>query len=125
MLIGSDFYWDFITGRTIRGRSGPVAVETTLGWVLSGPAGSSGEWSTMSLMTTHTLQVEGITNTELHATLQAFWELESLGIHTPKSDPIADQFTSTIQMKDGRYEVCLPWRGYHDPLADNFTLSCH
>ena len=45
MLIGSDFYWDFITGRTIRGRSGPVAVETTLGWVLSGPAESPGQRS--------------------------------------------------------------------------------
>ena len=28
MLIGSDLYWDFITGQTVRGRSGLVAVET-------------------------------------------------------------------------------------------------
>ena len=53
----------------------------------------------MSLMTTHTLHVEGIMNAELHAILQSFWELESLRIQTPKGDPIADQFTSTIQMK--------------------------
>ena len=123
MLIGSDFYWDFVTGRTIRGRSGPVAVETTLGWVLSGPAGSSGQGSSVSLMTTHTLHVEGITNTELHATLRSFWELESLGIQSPKSDPVSEQFRSTIQMKGGRYEVSLPWRECREPLADNFALS--
>lgn len=86
MLIGSDFYWDFVTGRTVRGGSGPVAIETTLGWVLSGPAESSGQRSTVSLMSAHTLRVEGITNTELHNTLQSFWELESLGIQTPTND---------------------------------------
>ena len=30
MLIVSDFYWEFATGETIRGQSGPVAVRTTL-----------------------------------------------------------------------------------------------
>ncbi len=38
ILIGSDYYWQFITGETRRGRNGgPVAVKTHLGWVLSGP----------------------------------------------------------------------------------------
>jgi len=30
-FIGSDFYWEFVTGKTIRGDGGPVAIETTLG----------------------------------------------------------------------------------------------
>ena len=29
MLIGSDYYWEFVTGETIRGSEGPVAVGTT------------------------------------------------------------------------------------------------
>ena len=33
MLIGSDFYWDFVTGETIRGQGGSVAINTKLGWV--------------------------------------------------------------------------------------------
>ena len=37
VLIGGDFYWNFVTERQIRGGSGPVAVDTILGWVLSGP----------------------------------------------------------------------------------------
>ena len=37
--IGADYYWSFFTGGMIRGdSSGPVALETKLGWILSGPA---------------------------------------------------------------------------------------
>ena len=37
ILIGSDWYWSLATGRVIKGRSGPIAVHTKVGWVLSGP----------------------------------------------------------------------------------------
>ncbi|CAB4035556.1 Hypothetical predicted protein, partial [Paramuricea clavata] len=37
-LIGTDYLWNFQTGVTKRGKSGElVAIETELGWVLSGP----------------------------------------------------------------------------------------
>ena len=42
ILIGSDHYWDLITGRLQRGADGPIAIETKLGWVLSGPVAVSG-----------------------------------------------------------------------------------
>ena len=126
VLIGSDHYWDFVTGQIIREQSGPVAIETTLGWILSGPAELPGQLRpTVSLITTHTLRVEGVTNKELDTTLRSFWELESLGIQMPTKDPVSDQFASTIQMEEGRYEVSLPWREYHDPLPDNYELSRH
>ena len=35
MLIGSDYYWQLVTGSICRGTSGPVAVHIKLGWVLS------------------------------------------------------------------------------------------
>ncbi len=123
VLIGSDFYWKFVTGETIRGSSGPVAIKTTLGWVLSGPARMPVQpGATATLMTTHTLRVEGVTNKDLDATLRLFWELESLGIQGPTSDPVSDHFAHTVQMKGGRYEVSLPWRECHDPLPDNYAL---
>ena len=37
VLIGNDFYWSFFTGDTKRGESGPVAMKTSLGWVLPNP----------------------------------------------------------------------------------------
>ena len=74
LLIGSDFYWEFVTGETIRGSEGPMAIKTILGWVLSGPVGvPEQERSAVSLVNAHTLQVEGITNRELNETLRSFW----------------------------------------------------
>lgn len=35
LLIGSDHYWDLVTGDVRRGTSGPVAICTKFGWVLS------------------------------------------------------------------------------------------
>ena len=37
MLIGSDYYWDVITGDLKRSGNGPVAVSSKFGWLLSGP----------------------------------------------------------------------------------------
>ena len=36
MLVGSDFYWQLTIGEMIQGDHGPVAINTKLGWVLSG-----------------------------------------------------------------------------------------
>ena len=36
ILIGSDFYWKFVTGELRRGDVGPVAIYSKLGWLLSG-----------------------------------------------------------------------------------------
>ena len=66
MLIGSDLYWQFVTGEVLCRQEGPVVVGTTLGWVLSRPAELPER--TVSLAVTHTLHVGGITNKELDVT---------------------------------------------------------
>ena len=120
LLIGSDLYWQFVTGETIRGTEGPVAVKTTLGWVLSGPTPPTDP--TVSLFATHTLHVGNVSNRELNDTLKLFWDLESMGIQPLSNDPVTDYFTSTVRMVDGRYEVSLPWQESHEPLPDNIAL---
>ena len=37
LLVGADHYWRVVTGQMRRGRAGPIAVETKIGWILSGP----------------------------------------------------------------------------------------
>ena len=37
VLIGSDFYWSIILEGIRQGEKGPVAVNSNLGWLLSGP----------------------------------------------------------------------------------------
>ena len=41
VLIGSDFYWDFVSGDIRAGDEGPIAVKSKLGWLLSGPIEST------------------------------------------------------------------------------------
>ena len=74
VLIGSDYYLEFATGRISRGQNGPIAIHTTLGWVLSGPVPSmETEQSSVNLITTHTLRVDRSQLTDtLDDTLQSF-----------------------------------------------------
>ena len=59
ILIGSDYYWDLVTGVVSKSTGGPTAIYTKLGWVLSGAVmvGNSDQCS-MNLVTTHTLRVD-------------------------------------------------------------------
>ena len=58
ILIGSDYYWSLVTGEICCGDSGPIAIHTKLGWVLSGPiATTDSEQSSVNLTTTHVLKM--------------------------------------------------------------------
>jgi len=117
LLIGSDYYRQLATGRVSRGDDGPVAVETKLGWVLSGPATAAD----CCLLTTHALRIDSREEESLNDTLHAFWELESLGISESLS--VHQEFRESTSSKDGRYEVCLPWKKPRPILPDNYELS--
>ena len=83
VLIGSDQYWNFITGETVRGDFGPAAVSSKLGWLLSGPISGA---TTNSVDTfTINLIISGESgrrissvDDELKSTLKQFWETESI-----------------------------------------------
>ena len=126
ILVGSDQYWELITGQTCRGADGPVAVYTQLGWVLSGPVTSSLREQSFSnlAMITHTLRVDGVVNEikSLDNQLQSFWDLESFGIVDTKTHSVLEIFEEKIQFEDGRYEVALSWKEFHPTLPDNLSL---
>ena len=125
MLIGSDYYWQLVTGSVCRGANGPIAVHTKLGWVLSGPSlcDKSGRCA-MNLSVTHVLHSEthSVEPCALDEQLRAFWELEALGIQDEEKT-LYDDFTGAVKFENGRYKVPLPWREFRDPLPDNYQLS--
>jgi len=41
ILIGSDYYWNFVGDEVNRIEGGPTVVKSTLGWLLSGPTMTS------------------------------------------------------------------------------------
>ena len=125
LLIGSDQYWDLVTGDTRRGVTGPVALQTKFGWVLSGPTRSSPPDASAACLVTHTLYADGQSQDSqmLDARLKSFWELESFGIVQEAECSIQDDFATNIHLVDGRYEVQLPWKKNHPVLPDNYHLA--
>ena len=87
ILIGSDFYFEILTGEVVRGDSRPVVVKNKFGWVVSGPALERGEMPDMSMAN---LVIEKIgsqnsytdneNDNELSCALRRFWDIESLEI---------------------------------------------
>ena len=45
ILIGSEYYFDILTGEIVRGESGPVAINSEFGWVVSGPTNDTASGS--------------------------------------------------------------------------------
>ena len=120
--IGADQYWKLVTGKIRQKGTGPTAVETKLGWVLSGPVpGVLHGGISVNFVSTHVLKVE-CSDCDLDRTLKAFWDLDTLGIKDNKSS-VYEDFVQTIDFKNGRYCVHLPWKRVHPVLSDNFELS--
>ena len=122
-LIGSDHYWQLVIGIVIQAKSGPTAIQTHLGWVLSGPV--CGAMEHTSLVRSPTNHMMHISTMQLHDAkrdlsnaLKAFWELESLGIKLEEPS-VYEEFKRTISFKESHYEVHLPWISPHAKLSTN------
>ena len=127
ILVDIDYYWDLVMGSVCRSEKGPTAIHTKLVWVFSGPTLSSSAvlCSSTYITTSHLLRVDDrpTKSTKLAEQLRAFWELESLGISEEEKTLYDGEFAGNITFQDGCYKVSLPWKEFHEPLADNYLLS--
>ena len=123
VLIGSDNYWNLVTGEVKRGDMGPVAMNTRLGWVLSGPVNQAtvNDIASVNYVNAHTLRTDTQTVTDLNTVVSKFWELESIGIK-PGSNNVQEEFSENLTFDGQRYEVKLPWKTSHSALSDNYDL---
>ena len=128
VLIGSDYYWSFIDGKTIkRGFPGePVAISSNLGYIVSG-ANPDDSYRATSVLNTHVLKAQ--VETPSDEMFKQFWEIENIGIQendlSIKNSTVLEKFQSEIQFNEQskRYVVKLPVEEKHELLADNFYLS--
>ena len=115
ILIGADQYWKLVTGKIRQEGTGPTAIETKLGWLLSGPVpGVSHGGTSVNFASTQVLKVE-CSDFDLDKTLKAFWDLDTLGIKDSKSS-VYEDFMQNIDFKNGRYCVHLPCKNMHPVL---------
>lgn len=120
VLIGLDFYHDFFTGNRETGLEGPVALETRLGWVLSGRYESSPD-DQHCFTTQHILRVDVEKEKDsLREELRKFWEVEST---CSKGFSVIDDFQNHILHDGSRYVTKLPFKPDHDRLPDNYLAS--
>ena len=127
VLIGSNFYWNFVTGNVAKSSEGPVAVDSKLGWLLSGPI-DSGETNNVSHAC---VVISGVpvnptfdsTNDVLVKSLHEFWNVESLGILSPtKEDATISSFPPRVSFHNNRYSVSLPWKSDHPEIPNHLSL---
>ena len=123
ILIGADFYWRFVTGRIVQGKkAGPVAMETKLGWVLSGPTDMVSSDSDLHAMRIDTVVIDK-ENFAIANEVKKFWENEAIGIKGNEDQFMHEKFVDEIEFVDNRYEVKLPFKDGHSILPDNYSLA--
>ena len=85
VLIGSDYYWDVITGHVIRESNGLAAVSSKFGWLVSGPVqktknGDNHVISNLILQQPSYSILNDEQPSNLTDSLARFWDSESIGI---------------------------------------------
>ena len=119
LLIGADHYWDIVEDHIIRG-NGPTAMNSKIGYLLSGP---------ISPQQTSALNILNVTTQYIHTDsgdLQRFWAIESTGTSSvidSDSDKTFRQSyinSSITRQPDGLYTARFPWKVGHPPLPTNY-----
>ncbi|XP_070169436.1 uncharacterized protein [Polyergus mexicanus] len=109
LLIGSDLYGSLLKQKVKHGPTGtPTAQLTALGWILSGPTGTSNS------ITGSATSLNCVTISSLDSLLQKFWEIEEISSELPLSEEdkkCEQHFIETHQRaEDGRYIIRLPFK---------------
>ncbi|XP_070171430.1 uncharacterized protein, partial [Polyergus mexicanus] len=109
LLIGSDLSGSLLKQKVKHGPTGtPTAQLTALGWILSGPTGTSNS------ITGSATSLNCVTIPSLDSLLQKFWEIEEISSELPLSEEdkkCEQHFIETHQRaEDGRYIIRLPFK---------------
>ena len=138
LLIGLDFYFNFIQGDVIHGKpKEPVALRSKLGWIVSGSLRNESSNSN-SFSSTH-LILEGFDRAasetfqenEIVSTLKEFWQHEACGLFDINGKETTEKTTSSSPQRDfvnivhngERYEANLPFSSNPQGLLpSNYTL---
>ena len=118
LLIGADFYWSIVEDHIIRGH-GPTAMQSKLGYLLSGPI-TPPQTVDKTCQVFHTV-VQPIEENNINK----FWDVESTGTLSATELSSNNQFLTTYLkssvtcQQDGSYIVKFPWKDKHPPLPSN------
>ena len=107
--------WSFQTGNVVPGKvNEPVAVQTELGWVISGPLSYEQPAYRAQEVQVNFVGSDSIMTESLERNVQRLWDLEALGI--AGSSEVYEDFVGSIAFNCTRYSVKLPWKEGHNSL---------
>ncbi|KAK3894099.1 hypothetical protein Pcinc_002118 [Petrolisthes cinctipes] len=139
LLIGCDYYYDFISNHTIS-HEGIHLLKSPAGYIITGKLPDcylsltnvnqeslniTPESVLVMKITDHIEQLQGLDpHLEDESELHKLWDLDSIGIDATK--PIPDDSVSyqayldTVKYEDGQYWIKLPWRMNKADLPNNY-----
>ena len=115
LLVGADFYWNLVQDKIIRG-NGPTAVESKIGYLLSGPLSPSDTKASVRMFHTSVMQCNE----------PKFWDTDTIG-HISRYPILTKQYTATHLLyqllSPSRFRWFIhcwfPWKTDHPPLPSN------
>ena len=129
ILIGLDYYYyNLMTGNIIKGKPNePIALESTLGWIISGPYSSINSTNVYNI-NSHFLFAApsnsryNVFENETDHKLSTIWDIESEGVDTKELE-IYQNFENDLEFTGERYYVKLPFKPMTELVPDNFITS--
>ncbi len=128
VLIGSDYYWDVVTGNVVRESRGLAAVSSKFGWLVSGPVQNTQNadnrvTSNLMLQQPSYPIFRDEKPLDLTESLARFWNSESVGIVDYPKEQRKDFLRDvTFDETEGKYQVELPWKEMQPLQTSNFEL---
>ena len=128
LLIGSDFYVDFMEHESIKLAEHLFLLNTKLGWIVTGTLKSNTHCGDVVVGSTM-LEVEPSFAPPLGSelNLEKFWQLDAIGINecgqTSDDDIALEKFNETVRFSNGIYEIVWPWKEIAPELPENYQLS--
>ncbi|GBN68410.1 hypothetical protein AVEN_123443-1 [Araneus ventricosus] len=109
-LIGADIFFKVLKHNTYT-----INEESQFGWIACGKLQEKevSKQNQCFLTRSYTLQ----------DTLKHFFDLEGLGPVSNEKDQAMEIFNETVEFKNDRYVVHLPFRKSYDELSDNYSLA--
>ena len=107
----------------IRGNSGPVALNSTLGWILGG-GDTILNGNQSNCIVAHMLSVSSVNDKaydsedDIREEIQKFWTVDAVGLKS-EDDCVTRDFGNYIKFNGDRYVIKLPFKPDHD----NFAVS--
>ena len=131
MLVGQDYYYQFVEGPNFYFTGGLVLISTFGGYIMGGSVNhnylSDTSCQPVSLCATNEISsFAQMSLEEEQQTLDQFISLENIGVHQNETSPVLQFFNKTIKHTGTRYSVELPKKDAQiEKLMTNFPQVFH